>query len=93
MANETKLTKGETITISTGEYSDYYVRGVFRVTADFEPQEMIDAYLAEHPDQREPYSAEITEFLVWLATKNILEPVESREWHLSSYGTFCCDLT
>lgn len=88
MANDTKMNKGELITIATGEYSDYTVTGVFRILDDFEPQEVIDEYLREHPDQREPYSADISGFLAWLGRKCLIDPVDSREWHIGSYSTF-----
>lgn len=88
MTAETGIKKGELLTIAMGEYSDFTVSGVFRVLENFEPQEVIDAYLEAHPDERGSYSANFSEFIGWLATSKRIEGLDSREWHIGSYGTF-----
>ena len=42
---------GSLFTVSTGEYSDYDVKGVFRAVADIDPNALRDEWIAAHMDQ------------------------------------------
>lgn len=84
-----EIKKGETVLISTGEYSDYTVKALVRATQDFHPKEMSDEYLARFPDQAEDYGVDFYMFTNWLVNeKKVLEEIEHREWHLGDYGSF-----
>ena len=85
---QTKITKGELLTLATGEYSDYSVRGVFRALSDFDPQEQIAKFISENPQDDGDNYYDLSEFIGWVARSGLLEPVDSREWHIGSYGRF-----
>lgn len=76
---------GALLTITTGEYSDYCIKGVFRASRQLNCDALKSAWLQLHPDQLEAYSFEEREFLAWLAAEGWLEPVDCFEWHLSDY--------
>ena len=77
---------GALFTITVGAYSDYTISGVFRAKVAIDPNVLRSAYLAKNPAQRERYRFSNAKFLVWLAQKDLLVPVECIEWHLTDYG-------
>ena len=83
---QTDIKKGELITIATGAYSDYSISGVFRVLADFNPQEQMEKFAAETPLEDDDTYRDLSEFIAWISRSGLLEPLESREWHIGSYG-------
>lgn len=88
----TMVRTGDLLTIEQGEYSDYHVSGVFRVKADFVPDEAMAKYLKHRPSQRKEYNADFPEFIAWLTTtERLIEAVEYRGWHIGSYGSFSSD--
>lgn len=81
--NETlPIPAGALFTVTTGEYSDYVVLGVFRALREFNPDVLLNQWLHKHPDQREYYSFSEQKFLAEMVREGHLEPVESGEWHL-----------
>jgi hypothetical protein len=82
----TKIKSGQLFTVSSGEYSDYQVIGVFQANADFDVKELLEAYLLEFPKQAQRFRFDAQGYLGWCARKNLFEPVESLEWHLGDYG-------
>ena len=79
---------GQLLLFTSGEYSDFEVHELLRVTKDFEPRAEVLAYLAEHPDQRHEYAGKETQFLAWLIRRGVVETVEQSQFHVASYGTF-----
>lgn len=77
---------GSLLTVRTGEYSDYYVRGIFRALRDIDAAKLREEYLSERPKQRERYHFEDDEFLAWAVRGGYIEPVDGLEWHLSDYS-------
>lgn len=77
---------GVLFTVTTGEYSDYGVSGVFRALAPIDASALREEWLAEHPEQREDYRFREGAFLGWVARKGFLEPVDCFEWHLCDYS-------
>lgn len=77
---------GSLLSLESGEYSDYQVHGFFVVTQEFEPEAEVDAYFAEHPDQRDQYF-ERSMFIPWLLRKGLLIEIEHAVWHLTDYGS------
>jgi len=75
---------GSLLTITTGEYSDYTVHGVFRAIKDLDVDALKAEWLLVHPNQAENYKFSAVAFLAHIA--NLLEPVECFEWHLADYG-------
>lgn len=72
---------GTLLTISTGEYSDYNVHGVFRVMKDI-TQDDYDAFRVED----ENGFCDVANVLARMATSGYIEDVPSTELHLGSYG-------
>lgn len=88
------IPKGALMTLTTGAYSDYYVRGVFRALEEIRSDELLAEWLASHPEQREGYEFKDHDFLGWVARKGLLEPVDSFEWHVDGgYGGACADVS
>ena len=54
---------GAIFTVTSGEYSDFSVRGVFRALKEIDADALVDAYLFEHPDNRGHYRFEEATFL------------------------------
>jgi hypothetical protein len=75
------IPKGSIFTISTGEYSNYCIRGIFKATEDINPNALIASWLAAHPEQKEKYCFQESDFIASLSL--ILEPIDAFEWHLS----------
>lgn len=72
-------------TVTTGEYSDYYVEGVFRSQKEIPVEELRDRWISEHPEQRELHRFRERDFLTWVFRQGYFETVPSWEWHLSEY--------
>lgn len=78
---------GAIFTITTGAYSGYSVRGVFRAVADIDADTLRDEWLATDPKPpRRSWDDDLDAFLGWVARKGLLEPLDSFEWHLGDYG-------
>jgi hypothetical protein len=82
----TNIPAGALFTFATGEYSDYSIAGVFRATAEINPDVEIGLYLQEHPEQAKDYHFRADKFLAWVFGRRLMEPVDCMEWHVSSYG-------
>lgn len=76
---------GSLLIVSTGEYSDYSVDGVFRAKSDIDPEALRSEWLALHPEQTVRYCFRDEQFLAWVAGKGLLEPIDCTEWHLGDY--------
>jgi len=81
------IPKGSLLTITSGVYSDYSVRGVFRALKDIDGDALRGVWLRNHPEQAEEYRFKEDDFLAWLAREGYIEDVPSWEFHLSSYSS------
>lgn len=75
-----------TTLISSGSYSDYGIEVVVEWQTEKDIGQITEEYLAEHPEQREPYAAEPKELAAWLIARGYVRKVEHRELNLGSYG-------
>lgn len=80
------IPKGALFTVTTGRYSDYSVDGIFRALGEINGDTLRAEYLAENPDQSEEYMFDRDRFIVWLMRKDLLESIDSFEWHIHDYG-------
>lgn len=76
---------GSLFTVSTGEYDEYTVMGVFRATGDIDPNALRDEWLAAHPDESSGHKFMPHSFLADAARRGLCEAVPSFEWHLCDY--------
>ena len=81
-----KYKKGELLSFSTGEYSDYGVVAFTKVLKDFDEHEVGEKYLAEHPEERKSYSLRESAFMNYLTLNGYVEDLEYKEWRYSEYG-------
>jgi hypothetical protein len=77
---------GSFLTITTGAYSGYCVRGVFRAVQDIDADKLRDEWLSIDPKPKKIMEDDTDVFLGWVARKGLLEPIDSYEWHLGDYG-------
>lgn len=83
------IEKGETVLLSTGEYSDYSVKALCLALETFNTEDVIKEYLAINPDETDRYSADFFKFINWLVNeRKVLEEIKHREWHLGDYSSF-----
>lgn len=78
---------GVLFTATTGCYSDYIVRGVFRSLQELDPNALRDEYLQLYPEQATKYRFRDEQFLTWVTRKGLIEIVDCWEWHLEDYST------
>jgi len=83
---QTVIPAGATFTVSTGEYSDYSVHGVFRALKDIDPQKLADDWLEKHPDEARDFGFNESKFLGEAFRAGLFEHVPSFEWHLCDYS-------
>lgn len=73
---------GSLLTISTGEYSDYSIHGVFRAIHNIDAETLRLRWLADHPEEAERYRFNAMAFLAAATKAGLVEQVECWEWHL-----------
>lgn len=78
------IKSGTLLTVSTGEYSDYSVHGVFRALKDITYEDLREARKAQ-PGEYDEY-CDIKQIIAFLATQGYIEDVPSLELHLGAYG-------
>lgn len=78
---------GALFTVSTGEYSEYTVWGVFRAKQDIDTAAELAEWLKAHPDQKEDYHFDEKQFFADVTRRGLIEDVPSYEWHLAEYGS------
>lgn len=75
---------GSLLTVSTGEYSDYSVRGVFRAKSDIDADALRQEWLKDNPVNEENYwFFNEDQFLGWVCRLGLLDPVDCFEWHIA----------
>ncbi len=77
---------GSIFTVTTGEYNDYSVQGVFRAKVDIDAEALRDEWLIMHPDQRRDYRFKAFDFMGWVARRDLIEALDCFEWHLTDYA-------
>lgn len=86
------FTRGELVALSSGEYSDYRVDGLFKVLKDFDAQILLVEWAEETGRKLEKgvveidYLNENIKFIGWLNKKGYIEHMDYRELHTGSYG-------
>lgn len=85
-----KITKGQLIAVTCGEYSDYTLKDHVRAVCDFDTSEQIARFKLEgdYFVDGSDYGSD-DRFLVWLLKANIIEPLEVDsviEWWVGCYG-------
>jgi hypothetical protein len=78
---------GALFTITTGDYSDYSIHGVFRALREINADALQETWLTNHPEQRVHYNFREDEFLAWIAREGYMEAVNCFEWHLCDYSS------
>lgn len=81
-----KYKKGELLSFSTGEYSDYGVVAFTKVLKDFEEHEVGEKYLDEYPEEREEYYFRESKFMNYLTLNGYVEELNYKEWRYSDYS-------
>jgi len=83
---------GELMMISTGEYSDYDIKGLFKILKDFDAQEQLAVWAKETGREvinykvKNDYSNQQIEYMGWLNKNEFIEDVDYRELHTDDYG-------
>jgi hypothetical protein len=81
----TPIPAGALFTMTTGEYSDYCIEGVFRASAEIDADALLAQWFIDHPEQNEKYRFHEREFIV--AHIHLFEPVECWEFHVGDYSS------
>ena len=84
---ETIITAGALFTVTTGDYSDYSVRGVFRALQDIEAESLRADYLQRYPNEETNYEFNEHKFMAYLLTLKLVEELHHFEFHLSNYSS------
>lgn len=74
---------GTLICVDTGSYSR--VMGFFVVLQDFEPRTILEACLADNPEQSREYEFNPDRLLAYFLSKGLLLEIEYGTIHLPSY--------
>lgn len=75
---------GAIFTVTSGCYSDYYVRGVFRAKQPIDAEKLRDEWVIKHPEQANNYQFDESAFLASLAP--MIETIDCWELHLGNYS-------
>ena len=78
---------GMIFTVTSGEYSDHMVHGVFRALRDISPDDLLAEYLKDNPHEAKPYRFNETRFLSAAYRGGLIECVECMAWDIGAYST------
>lgn len=78
------IPKGAIFTVTSGAYSDYHVRGVFRALEKIDLDHALSEWLQQHPDQSADYHFDDYAFMESLS--HLFEQIDAWNWHLCSYN-------
>ncbi|WP_186211266.1 hypothetical protein [Burkholderia gladioli] len=83
-----KVTKGQIIAFTNGEYSDHCLRGHMRALEDFETSDKVAAYKTTPESSSANCWEREDAFMAWLVKTGAVEPIDNEvlEWHIGSYG-------
>lgn len=84
---QTVIPAGALLTVTTGEYSDYVVDGVFRAARDIDAEALYSAWVSTRKPLRPGLltAFDAAAFLAHATREGFLEPVASLEWHLPQW--------
>ena len=85
---------GDLLEIKDGAYTDHQVDTPCRVLKDFDMKEVVAAYLAINPEEREDYHARFFRFKAFLTREDYTEdePNATKRIWLGAYGTWAKEL-
>src|SRR5262245_35495222 len=81
------IPKGQIFLISSVEYSDYSICGVYRALEDIDVSALKDKWAEDHPEQMERYHFKEEAFYQDVKAKGLMEKLDCWEWYLGSYST------
>ena len=85
-------TTNELIALSNGEYSDYCIRGLFKVLKAFDADALLIEWAKETGRDlvdgivQSDYKTRNVDFIGWLNKNGYIEDVDYRELHTGCYG-------
>lgn len=82
------IRKGATVLFSEGEYSDFGVETIGLALKDIATEEVLEAYLEAHPEQREAYQFKRNQFITWLIAQKFIEEIRYTDWFLGTYSNY-----
>jgi len=75
------------ISITSGEYSDFGLLGIFRTKIKFNPDEVMKEFLKLNLTEGGGFYT-FAKFLKWITVdKKYVEEIQHINWHLGDYGT------
>ena len=93
MSNKLKFKKGDLITVAQGEYSDFKIRGLFRVNFDFDAKEMLKHWAKStgrhmRSDVQVQYDFENNkiEFIEMLEKDGLISELDYKQLHICEGG-------
>jgi hypothetical protein len=78
---------GEYITLASGEYSDYYIRGLAIALVDINTDEVRNDYINKYPEQTSRYEFKDDLFCEYLINCNLIKIIPYKEWYMGSYSS------
>lgn len=80
----TKISAGEVIVLTTGEYSSFKIAAYMVAHIDFDMAQAVGEFRAQWTGDED--QDQDSAFMAWLVTTERMVPVAHREMHISSYG-------
>lgn len=80
---------GMLFAVTTGEYSDYTVWGVFRALREIDTERLLRLWVNLNPEQANEYDFEIYEFLAYLVRNEYAELSDCAEIYLDYPEDIC----
>jgi hypothetical protein len=77
---------GTLLSVESGCYSSYGVKGFFVVLREFTPAEKLNEYLKANPEQAGDYTFEEDQFLAALLAEGLLLEIPYGVMHLTDYS-------
>jgi len=72
--------------VSSGEYSDYGVSGIFRALKDIDADKLRAEWLVQNPGQADGWGFSYHKFLGSLFVDGYFEPLDAFEFYMGGYG-------
>jgi hypothetical protein len=82
-----KIPKDTLVLLSSGEYSDYSLEGLYITTSDLYPEKIRNDYINEYPEQTDTYMFKESTFKEYLLKNNYVKPMGCTEWYMGSYSS------
>jgi hypothetical protein len=83
-----KVTRGEVIVLTQGEYSDFGIDSFAVALQDFDMGGQAREYAKETGKDSYQNGTWANVFIPWMVIKQLIMPVEYREIYIGTYGTF-----